>query len=57
MQTYGIYDNTLFDKNTAPKQVFFYYTPYSLTLLWIFLVMRNQNTHKNMKLKINKVVE
>jgi len=23
MQTYGIYDKTLFDKNTAPKQVFF----------------------------------
>jgi len=34
-----------------------YYTPYSLTLLRICLVMRNQNTHTNMKHTINKVVE
>ena len=33
------------------------YIPYSLTLLRICLVMRNQNTHENMKHTINKVVE
>ena len=55
---HGIYDKQLFDKNIAAKRVYvFYYTPYTLTLLGICLVMRNQNTHKNMKLKINKDVE
>ena len=43
-------------KKIAAKQLeVFYYTPYSIT--FICLVMRNQNTHKNMKLKINKDVE
>ena len=48
----------MYDKNIAAKQVqVFYYTSYSLTLLGICLVMQNPNTHRNMKLKINKNVE
>ena len=44
--------------NIATKQLQeLYYTLYSLTLIRICLVMRKQNTHKNMKLTINKVVE
>ena len=58
MEFMGFMIKKLFDKNIAAKQLqVIYYTPCSLTLLGIYLVMRNQNTHTNMKHTLNKVVE
>jgi len=47
----------LFDKrNIVAKQLqVFYYTLYSLTLIRICLVMRNQNTHKTWNIQLIKL--
>jgi len=55
--TYGIYVKMLFDKKRHWRQTIasVLFTPYSLTLVRICLLMRNQNTHKNVNYTINTV--
>ena len=57
---HGIIDKQLFDTNhyrhTNNCECFNYYTPYSITLIRICLVMRSQNKHKHKETTIDKIV-